>query len=214
MLVYYFDSSTILFYLDSFSRCNVALPIAACDSLFNDLSPVIIILFSIYFLKDQKPLSKLISTTNNQIENTPTSLKALASKAITTSNSVNDNSVQSQQAQSNRVEMMQTIFSYKAVHADELTFEEGAIITVLGRDEPEWWRGRLQNSGAEGLFPVNYVRPYNPPSQTEKSSNSVNQRPVVPAQSKLIFFMKCVSDGYFSQYNCFTFSLFFFSWSC
>ncbi|CAH8659219.1 unnamed protein product [Schistosoma bovis] len=131
---------------------------------------------------DQKPLSKLISTTNNQIENTPTSLKALASKAITTSNSVNDNSVQSQQAQSNRVEMMQTIFSYKAVHADELTFEEGAIITVLGRDEPEWWRGRLQNSGAEGLFPVNYVRPYNPPSQTEKSSNSVNQRPVVPAQ--------------------------------
>ncbi|CAH8670863.1 unnamed protein product [Schistosoma haematobium] len=131
---------------------------------------------------DQKPLSKLISTTNNQIENTPTSLKALASKAITTSNSVNDNSVQSQQAQSNRVEMMQTIFSYKAVHADELTFEEGAIITVLGRDEPEWWRGRLQNSGAEGLFPVNYVRPYNPPSQTEKFSNSVNQRPVVPAQ--------------------------------
>lgn len=190
------------------------MPIAACDSLFNDLSPVIIILFSIYFLKDQKPLSKLISTTNNQIENTPTSLKALASKAITTSNSVNDNSVQSQQAQSNRVEMMQTIFSYKAVHADELTFEEGAIITVLGRDEPEWWRGRLQNSGAEGLFPVNYVRPYNPPSQTEKSSNSVNQRPVVPAQSKLIFFMKCVSDEYFSQYNCFTFRLFFFSWSC
>ncbi|VDP39166.1 unnamed protein product [Schistosoma mattheei] len=165
------------------SSNSSVLPIAACDSLFNDLSPVIIILFLIYFLKDQKPLSKLISTTNNQIENTPTSLKALASKAITTSNSVNDNSVQSQQAQSNRVEMMQTIFSYKAVHADELTFEEGAIITVLGRDEPEWWRGRLQNSGAEGLFPVNYVRPYNPPSQTEKSSNSVNQRPVVPAQS-------------------------------
>ncbi|CAH8679932.1 unnamed protein product [Schistosoma rodhaini] len=131
---------------------------------------------------DQKLLSKLISPTNNQIENTPTSLKALASKAITTSNSVNDNSVQSQQTQSNRVEMMQTIFSYKAVHADELTFEEGAIITVLGRDEPEWWRGRLQNSGAEGLFPVNYVRPYNPPSQTEKSSNSVNQHPIVPAQ--------------------------------
>lgn len=131
---------------------------------------------------DQKLLSKLISPTNNQIENTPTSLKALASKAITTSNSFNDNSVQSQQTQSNRVEMMQTIFSYKAVHADELTFEEGAIITVLGRDEPEWWRGRLQNSGAEGLFPVNYVRPYNPPSQTEKSSNSVNQHPIVSAQ--------------------------------
>ncbi|KAF5395554.1 hypothetical protein PHET_07184 [Paragonimus heterotremus] len=57
---------------------------------------------------------------------------------------------------------MQAIFSYKAAHADELTFEEGAIITVIGRDEPEWWRGRLHSTGAEGLFPMNYVRPYNP----------------------------------------------------
>ncbi|KAF6779765.1 hypothetical protein AHF37_00869 [Paragonimus kellicotti] len=57
---------------------------------------------------------------------------------------------------------MQAIFSYKAAHADELTFDEGAIITVIGRDEPEWWRGRLHSTGAEGLFPMNYVRPYNP----------------------------------------------------
>ncbi|KAF7233005.1 hypothetical protein EG68_11114 [Paragonimus skrjabini miyazakii] len=60
------------------------------------------------------------------------------------------------------VERMQAIFSYKAAHADELTFEEGAIITVIGRDEPEWWRGRLHSTGAEGLFPMNYVRPYSP----------------------------------------------------
>ncbi|CAH8575904.1 unnamed protein product [Schistosoma turkestanicum] len=125
-------------------------------------------------------LSKLPDSTNNQNENSPTSLKVLASKAVTTSNSVTDNSVPSQQSQSNHVELMQTIFSYKAVLADELTFEEGAIITVLGRDEPEWWRGRLQSSGAEGLFPVNYVRPYTLPSQPEKS---VNQRSI--ASSKM-----------------------------
>ncbi|VDP90364.1 unnamed protein product [Echinostoma caproni] len=74
------------------------------------------------------------------------------------------------------VEMMQAIFSYKAAHADELTFEEGAIITVLGRDEPEWWRGRLQSSGAEGLFPVNYVRPYAAPNNNTKSSHAGAQR--------------------------------------
>ncbi|TNN18632.1 Intersectin-1 [Schistosoma japonicum] len=126
---------------------------------------------------DQQLLSKSTSSTNNETENnTPTSLKALASKAITIPNDADSSIHDLQQTQSNRVEMMQTIFSYKAVHADELTFEEGAIITVLGRDEPEWWRGRLQSSGAEGLFPVNYVRPYNPP-QTKKASNSV-----IPAQ--------------------------------
>ncbi|CAL8105446.1 unnamed protein product [Calicophoron daubneyi] len=88
------------------------------------------------------------------------------------------------------VEMMQAIFSYKAAHADELTFEEGAVITVIGRDEPEWWRGRLQSSGVEGLFPVNYVRPYNPASGTASKSSQQQQliaskvttnQPVVPA---------------------------------
>ncbi|CAH8871195.1 unnamed protein product [Trichobilharzia szidati] len=112
--------------------------------------------------------SKATNSTNNLTENSPNSLKVLASKAVTSNNNEND---QSQPVQSSHVEMMQTIFSYKAVHADELTFDEGAIITVLGRDEPEWWRGRLQSSGAEGLFPVNYVRPYKPPPQTEKSSS-------------------------------------------
>ncbi|CAH8645547.1 unnamed protein product [Heterobilharzia americana] len=126
--------------------------------------------------KDQQILSKTANFTTNHIENSPNSLKVLASKVVK-STPTDDNSVNSQQTQSGRVEMMQTIFSYKAVHADELTFEEGAIITVLGRDEPEWWRGRLQSSGAEGLFPVNYVRPYNPASQTEKYSNpSSSQR--------------------------------------
>ncbi|OON23820.1 SH3 domain protein [Opisthorchis viverrini] len=75
------------------------------------------------------------------------------------------------------VEMMQAIFSYRAAHADELTFEEGSVITVLGRDEPEWWRGRLQSSGAEGLFPVNYVRPYTQPVPGAPSKQPVPHGP-------------------------------------
>ncbi|TGZ73989.1 hypothetical protein CRM22_001204 [Opisthorchis felineus] len=75
------------------------------------------------------------------------------------------------------VEMMQAIFSYRAAHADELTFEEGSVITVLGRDEPEWWRGRLQSSGAEGLFPVNYVRPYTQPVPGAPSKQPVSHGP-------------------------------------
>lgn len=89
------------------------------------------------------------------------------------------------------VEMMQAIFSYKAAHADELTFEEGAIITVLGRDEPEWWRGRLQSSGVEGLFPVNYVRPYTAPNTATtavvKSSHASSQRVSQPSLSSRKF---------------------------
>ncbi|VDQ06976.1 unnamed protein product, partial [Trichobilharzia regenti] len=132
--------------------------------------------------KDQI-VSKATNSTSNLTENSPNSLKVLASKAVTSNNNEND---QSQPVQSSHVEMMQTIFSYKAVHADELTFDEGAIITVLGRDEPEWWRGRLQSSGAEGLFPVNYVRPYKPPSQTEKPS-SQRLSSAIPNPSKFVF---------------------------
>ncbi|XP_058980761.1 intersectin-1 isoform X2 [Musca domestica] len=64
-----------------------------------------------------------------------------------------------------RVEMTETIldkvialYPYKAQNDDELSFEKDDIISVLGRDEPEWWRGEL--NGLTGLFPSNYVGPF------------------------------------------------------
>ncbi|XP_075153017.1 dynamin associated protein 160 isoform X2 [Haematobia irritans] len=64
-----------------------------------------------------------------------------------------------------RVEMTETIldkvialYPYKAQNDDELSFDKDDIISVLGRDEPEWWRGEL--NGLTGLFPSNYVGPF------------------------------------------------------
>ncbi|XP_058167695.1 intersectin-1 [Anopheles ziemanni] len=64
-----------------------------------------------------------------------------------------------------KVELTETIldkvialYPYKALNDDELSFEKDDIIAVLGRDEPEWWRGEL--NGTTGLFPSNYVGPF------------------------------------------------------
>ncbi|XP_017464237.1 PREDICTED: intersectin-1 isoform X2 [Rhagoletis zephyria] len=64
-----------------------------------------------------------------------------------------------------RIEMTEQIldkvialYPYKAQNDDELSFEKDDIISVLGRDEPEWWRGEL--NGLSGLFPSNYVGPF------------------------------------------------------
>lgn len=50
------------------------------------------------------------------------------------------------------------LYPYKAQNDDELSFDKDDIISVLGRDEPEWWRGEL--NGLTGLFPSNYVGPF------------------------------------------------------
>ncbi|KAL9706357.1 hypothetical protein quinque_009875 [Culex quinquefasciatus] len=50
------------------------------------------------------------------------------------------------------------LYPYKALNDDELSFDKDDIISVLGRDEPEWWRGEL--NGTTGLFPSNYVGPF------------------------------------------------------
>lgn len=50
------------------------------------------------------------------------------------------------------------LYPYKALNDDELSFEKDDIIAVMGRDEPEWWRGEL--NGTTGLFPSNYVGPF------------------------------------------------------
>ncbi|XP_062545654.1 intersectin-1 isoform X3 [Armigeres subalbatus] len=64
-----------------------------------------------------------------------------------------------------KVELTETIldkvialYPYKALNDDELSFEKDDIISVMGRDEPEWWRGEL--NGTTGLFPSNYVGPF------------------------------------------------------
>lgn len=53
---------------------------------------------------------------------------------------------------------VQAMYPYSALNDDELSFEPEDIISVLSRDEPDWWRGEL--NGITGLFPSNYVRAF------------------------------------------------------
>ncbi|XP_017006973.3 intersectin-1 isoform X5 [Drosophila takahashii] len=79
-----------------------------------------------------------------------------------------------------RIEMTEQIldkvialYPYKAQNDDELSFEKDDIISVLGRDEPEWWRGEL--NGLSGLFPSNYVGPFVTSGKPVKANGTTKQ---------------------------------------
>ena len=48
-------------------------------------------------------------------------------------------------------------YSYKAENEDELTLNEGDVITVLDKEleDSGWWKGEL--NGRVGVFPDNFV---------------------------------------------------------
>uniref|UniRef100_A0A8C3TVQ1 Intersectin-1 n=1 Tax=Catharus ustulatus TaxID=91951 RepID=A0A8C3TVQ1_CATUS len=48
------------------------------------------------------------------------------------------------------------MYDYSAQNDDELAFSKGQLITVLSRDDPDWWKGEA--NGHVGLFPSNYVK--------------------------------------------------------
>lgn len=54
-------------------------------------------------------------------------------------------------------ERVMALYPYQAQNEDELSFEKGDVISVLGKEESAWWRGEL--NGVSGVFPSNYVSP-------------------------------------------------------
>ncbi|KAF7662105.1 hypothetical protein LDENG_00246270 [Lucifuga dentata] len=46
-------------------------------------------------------------------------------------------------------------YDYTAANKDELSFSKGQLISVLDKNDPDWWKGEL--NGVTGLFPTNYV---------------------------------------------------------
>lgn len=61
-------------------------------------------------------------------------------------------------------------FAYVAQNDDELTLKEGDIIKLISKDgqDPGWWRGEL--NGKIGVFPDNFVVPYQLSADDKKSS--------------------------------------------
>ncbi|KAI8838896.1 SH3 domain-containing protein [Chytridium lagenaria] len=53
------------------------------------------------------------------------------------------------------IAVVRALYAYQAQNADELTFEEGAVLYVLEKDDPNWWKCRCEDK--EGLVPANYV---------------------------------------------------------
>ncbi|CAK9829587.1 SH3 domain-containing kinase-binding protein 1 [Anthophora retusa] len=64
-------------------------------------------------------------------------------------------------------EVCKVLFPYEAANVDELTLNEGDIITLLSRNAPDkgWWIGELD--GQVGLFPDNFVEVINGTDQTD-----------------------------------------------
>ncbi|XP_061463514.1 intersectin-2 isoform X3 [Rhineura floridana] len=48
------------------------------------------------------------------------------------------------------------MYDYMASNEDELSFSKGQVISVLHKDDPDWWQGEI--NGISGLFPSNYVK--------------------------------------------------------
>jgi hypothetical protein len=55
---------------------------------------------------------------------------------------------------------MVALYSYEAQGTQELNLEEGAIVMVITKEDEVWWCGQLLD-GTTGMFPANYVTPYN-----------------------------------------------------
>ncbi|PIO73534.1 SH3 domain protein [Teladorsagia circumcincta] len=54
---------------------------------------------------------------------------------------------------------VQALFDFNPQEEGELPFKRGEIITLINKDDMNWWEGSLNNK--RGVFPANYVCPFN-----------------------------------------------------
>lgn len=50
---------------------------------------------------------------------------------------------------------VKALFDFVPQEDGELAFSRGDTIEVIEKDDPNWWKGKLNDK--EGLFPSNYV---------------------------------------------------------
>lgn len=53
--------------------------------------------------------------------------------------------------------MFITCYRYDARTAEDLTFDKGERLVVLGGMDGDWWLARSTTTGREGYIPKNYV---------------------------------------------------------
>jgi hypothetical protein len=69
------------------------------------------------------------------------------------------------------------LYSYQSTSADELSFHKGSVISVISKDEGDWWKGEL--NGKVGLFPSNYVQPLDSLKSSEAAKWSDMVKPEI-----------------------------------
>ncbi|KAK6187699.1 hypothetical protein SNE40_005666 [Patella caerulea] len=77
-------------------------------------------------------------------------------------------------------EKVQAIYAYTSQNDDELTFQKDAVITVLNKEANDWWQGEID--GVVGMFPANYVSPYNSSSFSRENRDSSLIRNLQPEE--------------------------------
>eukprot|EP00731_Ephydatia_muelleri_P029022 Em0020g666a len=53
---------------------------------------------------------------------------------------------------------VQAVFDFEPQEEGELRLRKGDTITVLDKSDQNWWRGKNNTTGQEGMFPVPYVK--------------------------------------------------------
>ncbi|KAI9892766.1 MAG: hypothetical protein M1814_001186 [Vezdaea aestivalis] len=54
--------------------------------------------------------------------------------------------------------MVKALYDFKSVEAGDLGFVDGDLVAVTEYTNTEWWKGRNERTGAEGIFPRSYVQ--------------------------------------------------------
>lgn len=81
-------------------------------------------------------------------------------------------------------------FDFDSAEKDDLSFKKGDILTVLFKEEEQWWKARNKH-GEEGCIPVPYVQridessPVEAPRTQEGQLNSTPESKPKPKQRKL-----------------------------
>ncbi|XP_066915378.1 jouberin-like [Clytia hemisphaerica] len=58
-------------------------------------------------------------------------------------------------------ELVKAIYEYQPARSDELYIRPGDVITIMEKNDSDWWMGYIEADDRQGYFPSNYVEPYN-----------------------------------------------------
>lgn len=84
----------------------------------------------------------------------------------------------------NSGEMAEAMYNYQPNGPTDLALYPGMRVQILEKLNNDWWRGKDANSQQEGVFPANYVRLIETPSQHSRDNPATNNNYYPPPQQQ------------------------------